>query len=52
MDDLQMYVPTLTTKNEYCVSGSDETVKFTLDDFHYILYGKYCAVITCRCTWP
>ena len=44
MDDLQKYVSTLTTRNEYCVSGSDEPVEFTLDDFHYILFGQFCAV--------
>ena len=43
MDDLQKYVPTLTTNDKYNVSGSDEPVNFTLDDFHYILFGKCCA---------
>ena len=44
MDDLQKHVPTLTTTNEYTVSGSDEPVEFTIDDFHYILFGK-CSTV-------
>lgn len=40
MEDLQQYVPTRTTTSEYQTCGVDSPVTVTLDDFHYVLFGK------------
>ena len=38
MGDLQQYVPTVTTRKEYELFGSD-LIMVTVDDFHPILFG-------------
>ena len=40
MEDLHQYIPTNTTTSEYQTCGSDSPMTVTLDDFHYILFGK------------
>lgn len=40
MGDLQQYVPTVTTTTEYNLSGSDDPITVTVDDFHPIFLGK------------
>ena len=39
MHDLQQYVPTVTTTEEYNLCGSDSGVTVTVDDFHSTLFG-------------
>ena len=39
MEDVQQYVPTRTTREEYCTLGDDEPIKVTVDMFHHILFG-------------
>ena len=40
MSDLHRYVPTVTTKEDVLLHGSDDPVSVTLDNFHHVLLGK------------
>ena len=55
MADLQQYIPTVTTTEEYMTIESDKPISVILDDFHHILFGKKCSFLvqlyirTCIC---
>ena len=40
MEELQQYVPLVTTTYDYNVVGRANPVSVKLDDFHYVLFGK------------
>lgn len=41
MEDIQQYVPLVTTEHNYRLQGVDDPVTVKLDDFHNVLFGMY-----------
>ena len=46
MEHLQQYVPLKTTEHSYELPDVDGPVTVKLDDFHYVLFGRYHSTRT------